>query len=248
MTEKKILSILRNYKEGKIKEDEVIQKLIKLPFEDIHIAKIDHHRQLRKGFSEAILAIKKTPNQVLQIWEKMQKEHKNLIVTKAKKEHFALIKKKYKEAKFYEESGCIILKRDETIYGKGLILVLAAGTSDYPIAQEAYVCLDALGNKAEMIIDVGVAGLHRLLSFQEKINEARVIIAVAGMDGVLPSIVAGFCKAPVIAVPTSVGYGSHFSGIASLLTMLNSCAPGIAVVNIDNGFGAACLASVINRI
>lgn len=248
MNEREIISLLQAYKAGKIKEEEIIEKLLKLPFEDIEFAKIDHHRQLRKGISEAILALKKTPEQVLKIWERMEKEDKNILVTKATGEHFKLIKEKYGAAKFYENSGCIILKRDEEIYGKGLVLVLAAGTSDYPVAEEAYVSLDVLGNRAELIIDVGVAGLHRLFNYRDKINEARVIIAVAGMDAVLPSIVAGISKAPVIGVPTSVGYGSHFQGLSSLLTMLNSCAPGIAIVNIDNGYGAACLASIINRL
>lgn len=248
MEEKDISKLLRAYKQNKIKESEVIQKIINLPFEDIQFAKIDHHRLLRKGISEAILASHKTPQQVLQIWSKMAKYSKNVLITRAKKEHYLLIQKEYPGAVFHEMSGCITLKRDNEIKGKGLVMVLAAGTSDIPVAEEAFVTLEIQNNKAEMIVDVGVAGLHRLLAIKDKIQEARVIISVAGMEGALPGLLACFSKAPVIAVPTSVGYGSHFNGLASLLTMLNSCSPGIAVVNIDNGYGAACFATLINRI
>lgn len=248
MEEKDISKLLRAYKRNKIKESEVIQKIINLPFEDTEFAKIDHHRLLRKGITEAILASHKTPQQVLQIWSKMEKYSKNVLVTRAKKEHYSLIKKEYPESVFYERSGCITLKRDNEIKGKGLVIVLTAGTSDIPVAEEAFVTLEIQNNKANMIIDVGVAGIHRLLAIKDKIQEARVIISVAGMEGALPGLVASFSKAPIISVPTSIGYGSHFNGLASLLTMLNSCSPGIAVVNIDNGYGAACFATLINRL
>ncbi len=178
----------------------------------------------------------------------MEKYTKNLLVTRANEEHYNLIKKNYSSAVFHELSGCITLKRDNSIMGKGLVLVLSAGTSDLPIAEEAYLTLDIQNNEVNMIIDVGIAGIHRLLAYKDIINKARVIIVVAGMEGALPGLVSSFSKAPVIAVPTSIGYGSHFNGLSSLLTMLNSCSPGIAVVNIDNGYGAACFATIINRL
>jgi NCAIR mutase (PurE)-related protein len=248
MQEKDLRKLLRAYKKNNIKEDELIDKIRKLPFEDIGYAKIDHHRELRKGIPEAILASHKTPRQVFEIWQKMEKYLSNILVTRATKKHYLMIKKRYPDAVFHQLSGCITLKRDKSIKGKGLVLVLAAGTSDLPIAEEAYVTLDLQNNKAELITDVGVAGIHRLFAYKEKIEQARVIIAIAGMEGALPGIVASLSKAPVIAVPTDVGYGSHFGGLSSLLTMLNSCSPGIAVVNINNGYGAACMATLINRL
>ncbi|OGF65184.1 MAG: hypothetical protein A2Y62_17575 [Candidatus Fischerbacteria bacterium RBG_13_37_8] len=245
MKENELKELLSAYKKNKLSEHDLIKKLKNLPFENIGIAKIDHHRYLRKGIPEAILASHKTPQQVLQIWERMEKYTQNILATRANEKHFHSIKKKYPEAVFYPLSGCIILKRDNSIQGAGLVLVISGGTSDIPVAEEAFLTLDMLGYRTEMLTDVGVAGLHRLLHYQEKIREAKVIIAVAGMEGALPGLVAGFCAAPVIAVPTSTGYGSHFQGLASLLTMLNSCSPGIAVVNIDNGYGAACVAALI---
>ena len=247
MKEEEIRKLLQAFKAGSTKENEVVEIIKNLPFEDIGIAKIDHHRYLRKGIPEAILALRKTPLQVIKIWESMEKYTRNLLVTKAIDKHFHPIKKKYPAAKFHKDAGCITLKRDHSVMGEGLILVIAGGTSDIPIAEEAMVSLGIMCNHAEMLTDVGVAGFHRLFHYHDKINEAKVIIAVAGMEGALPSLIASFCKAPIISVPTSVGYGSHFSGLASLLTMLNSCSPGIAVVNIDNGYGAACVATLINR-
>ena len=227
-----------------------MERLRGLPYEDLGFAKIDHHRALRQGYPEVIFARGKTAKQVSEIARGMlrAKASHNILITRADKEIFAGVKKIARAAKFYLLSGAIAIQRTRVTSGKGLILVVTAGTSDIPVAEEAVVTAETMGNRVEAVYDVGVAGLHRLLEHRKKLADARVIVCVAGMEGALPSVVAGLVAVPVIAVPTSTGYGSSFGGLTALLGMLNSCASNVSVVNIDNGFGAGCVASVINRL
>lgn len=222
-----------------------------MPFEDLGFAKIDHHRALRQGYAEVVFARGKTPAQVAGIVRRLLGDRgarHNVLITRADAKTSAAVKRVNRTARFHSLSGVIDIRRNREVRGKGLILVVTAGTSDIPVAEEALLTAQAMGNKAEAIYDVGVAGLHRLLEYKSKLDAARVIICVAGMEGALPSVVAGLVGVPVIAVPTSTGYGASFGGVAALLGMLNSCASNVSVVNIDNGFGAACVASVINRL
>ncbi|MGA7626146.1 MAG: nickel pincer cofactor biosynthesis protein LarB [Candidatus Acidiferrales bacterium] len=250
MDEGEIRKFLEAVKGGALTVESAVQRLKKLPYEDLGFAKIDHHRSLRQGFPEVIFARKKTPKQVADIVRGMlrAKASHNILVTRADKNIFAAVKRIARSAKFHELSGAITISRSNHNYGKGFILVVTAGTSDIPVAEEALVTAQMMGHHAEAIYDVGVAGLHRLLEHRQKLTEARVIICVAGMEGALPSVVAGLVSAPVIAVPTSTGYGSSFGGLTALLAMLNSCSSNVSVVNIDNGFGAGCVAGVINRL
>jgi NCAIR mutase (PurE)-related protein len=240
--------LLEDVRHGKATTEQALKRLRHLPFEDIDFAKIDHHRALRVGTPEVIYAAGKSPVQVAEIFVRMARHGGNVLATRANEQHARAVLRRVRKAKFHEASGCIVLKQDSTINGKGLIAVVAAGTSDLGIAEEAQLTAELMGNEVELICDVGVAGLHRLFAHRETLDRARVIIVCAGMEGALPSAVAGLVSAPIIAVPTSVGYGASFQGIAALLGMLNSCAPNVAVVNIDNGFGAACVASSINRM
>ena len=238
-----IHEILISLSNSKITVDQAFEQLKDLPFQDLGFAKLDHHRQIRKNIPEAILCAGKTIQQIVTIFEKMQ-EKTNILATKASPEVMQVIAEKFPQAEIHKESGIIFLgKYPEKLIGK--VIVLTAGTSDIKIAEEAVLVLKSAGVNVESIYDVGVAGLHRLLNFKDTIKEADAIIAVAGMDGVLPTVVAGLFAVPVIAVPTSIGYGTNFSGVAPLLTMLNSCAPGVVVVNIDNGYGAGCFATMI---
>lgn len=246
MYEQKIKKVMDKVANKELKVDEAIKKLKFMPFEDLGFAKIDHHRALRKGFPEVIFCQNKTTEQVVSIIKKMAENNADVLATRATEEIFNEVKKHFREAKYNKTSKTIsIIKNKKT--SKGKILVLSAGTSDMNVAEEAAVVAEAMGNKVERLYDVGVAGLHRLLNNKEKLSEANVLIIVAGMDGVLPSVVSGLFGKPIIAVPTSVGYGASFKGIAPLLTMLNSCSPGVVVVNIDNGFGAGYFASLINK-
>jgi len=252
MNQSELLKILESVKAGELAPDKAIERLKHLPFEDLGFAKVDHHRALRQGFAEVVLGRGKTPQQVAEIVRKKDSRH-NILVTRADKKIFAAVKrtsgKDARSAKFHELSGVISIERSDEITGKGTILVVSAGTSDIPVAEEALLTARMMGNRAEPLYDVGVAGIHRLLEHREsKLAQARVIICVAGMEGALPSVVGGLVAVPVIAVPTSVGYGASFGGAAALLGMLNSCASNVTVVNIDNGFGAACVASCINRL
>jgi hypothetical protein len=235
---------------GRKSPDAAAARLRRLPFEDVGFAKIDHHRGIRQGRAEVIYARGKTPRQAAEIVARMMKAsaRQNILITRADGATFAAVKKRARGAKFHPLSGAIAIERNREMTGKGLILIVTAGTSDVPAAEEAMVTARLMGNRAEMLCDVGVAGLHRLLGHSEKVAEARVIICVAGMEGALPSVVGGLVAAPVIAVPTSTGYGAGAGGYAALLAMLNSCASNVCVVNIDNGFGAACVASAINRL
>jgi len=255
MNQSELLKILEFVKSGNLAPERAIERLKHLPFEDLGFAKVDHHRALRQGFAEVILGKGKTPQQVAEIVRAMLRKkdsRHNILVTRADKKIFAAVRrtsrKEAPKAKFYELSGAITIKRNVEITGKGTILVVSAGTSDIPVAEEALLTARMMGNHAEQLYDVGVAGIHRLLEHREKLTQARVIICVAGMEGALPSVVGGLVSLPVIAVPTSVGYGASFGGVAALLGMLNSCSSNVTVVNIDNGFGAACVASCINRL
>jgi pyridinium-3,5-biscarboxylic acid mononucleotide synthase len=251
MTEHDIRNLLEALQAGRMSANQALDRLKHLPFEDLGFAKIDHHRSLRQGYAEVILGRGKTPEQVAAIVRRMLRakaSHHNILITRADKKIFAAVRRVSRTAKFHELSGVIAIERDPTLSGKGTILVVSAGTSDIPVAEEALLTAQLMGNRAEALYDVGVAGLHRLLDHRTKLLDARVIICVAGMEGALPSVVAGLVAVPVIAVPTSVGYGASFGGVTALLGMLNSCASNVSVVNIDNGFGAACVASVINRL
>ena len=258
MNENDIRNLVEALRAGKVGADEAVDRLRRLPFEDIGFAKIDHHRALRQGYPEVVFGRGKTAKQVAEIVRGMLRANAshNILITRANEDTFSAVKRLIgagkkrggAQAEFHELSGAITILRDRTVRANGLILVVTAGTSDIPVAEEALVTARAMGNRAEAIYDVGVAGLHRLIEHREKLAEARVIICVAGMEGALPSVVAGMVAAPVIAVPTSTGYGSSFGGMTALLAMLNSCASNVSVVNIDNGFGAGCVASVINHL
>src|SRR3989441_8439952 len=254
MNQSDLLKILELVKAGELAPAKAIERLKHLPFEDIGFAKVDHHRALRQGFAEVILGKGKTPQQVAEIVRAMlckKDSRHNILVTRADTKIYSVVKKTNgktaRAAKFHPVSGVITIERSQEITGKGTILVVSAGTSDIPVAEEALLTARMMGNRAEPLYDGGVAGIHRLLEYRGKLAEARVIICVAGMEGALPSVVGGLVAVPVIAVPTSVGYGASFGGVAALLGMLNSCASNVTVVNIDNGFGAACVASCINR-
>ena len=251
MNQLELLKILESVKAGELAPDKAIERLKHLPFEDLGFAKVDHHRALRQGFAEVIFGKGKTPQQIAAIVKSMLRHkdsRQNILVTRANAKIFGAVKKLHRVAKFHALSGVITIERSAAITGKGTILVVSAGTSDIPVAEEALLTARMMGNRAEHLYDVGVAGIHRLLEHREKLTQARVIICVAGMEGALPSVVGGLVAVPVIAVPTSVGYGASFGGVAALLGMLNSCASNVTVVNIDNGFGAACVASCINRV
>ena len=251
METRELLKLLESVKEKKLSPDEALRQIKHLPFEDLDFAKVDHHRALRQGFAEVVFAKGKTPMQVAEIVKAMLRKDgskHNVLVTRADSRIFAAVKRLAKSAKFHTLSGVISIERNKEIGGKGKIVVVSAGTSDIPVAEEALLTARIMGNRAERLYDVGVAGIHRLLENRNALGDARVIICVAGMEGALPSVVGGLVGAPVIAVPTSVGYGASFGGVAALLGMLNSCASNVCVVNIDNGFGAARVASAINRI
>jgi NCAIR mutase (PurE)-related protein len=247
MTEDQIRKILEDHKSGQLSGDDALQHLRKLPFEDLVFANIDHHRSLRQGFPEVVFGSGKTPSQVRKIVESLHKHDHNILVTRATAAQFQEVREIAPEAEFHEAARAIVIRKDSAIHGKGTVMVVSAGTSDLPVAEEAVVTLQMMGNHVDTLYDVGVAGLHRLLDRRDRIVAARVLVVVAGMEGALPSVVGGLVSVPVIAVPTSVGYGASFGGVAALLGMLNSCASNVSVVNIDNGFGAAMVASLINR-
>jgi hypothetical protein len=229
-------------------EKRLLDYLRDLPFEDLGFARVDHHRVLRQGFPEVILGVGKTPAQIAAIADRIIERGHSLLVTRTTAAAYDAILPMAPQAIFHAEAGAITLKQNDITPGHGVVLVASAGTSDQPVAEEAVVTAELMGNMVDRLYDVGVAGIHRLLSAQNRLSAARVIVVVAGMEGALPSVVAGLVGVPVIAVPTSVGYGTSFGGIAALLGMLNSCSNGVAVVNIDNGFGAATIASIINHL
>lgn len=227
---------------------DILKVLRAAPYEDIGLARIDHHRALRQGFPEVILGTGKTPAQIAAIAERIVANGRTLLVTRAQPQAFDAVLARVPQAVYHEAGRLISVEATPAAKGQGRVLVACAGTSDLPVAEEAALTAEIMGNDVDRLYDVGVAGLHRLLGALDQLYSARVLIVVAGMEGALPSVVAGLVSAPVIAVPTSVGYGASFGGLAALLAMLNSCANGVSVVNIDNGFGAACMASAINHL
>jgi NCAIR mutase (PurE)-related protein len=251
MNSEDILKLLESVAARKLSPEAAVERLKHLPFEDIGFAKVDHHRALRQGYAEVIFGKGKTPAQVAEIARAMlskKDSRHNILITRADKKIFSAVKRVSRAAVFHPLSGVIRVERSQEITGKGTILIVSAGTSDIPVAEEALLTARLMGNRVEHLYDVGVAGIHRLLEHRLRLTEARVIICIAGMEGALPSVVGGLVGVPVIAVPTSTGYGASFGGVAALLGMLNSCASNVTVVNIDNGFGAACVASCINRL
>ncbi len=243
-----IKDILNRVYQKKLSPERAFRILKDYPYQDLTFAKIDHHRELRKGFPEFIYGQGKTSEQIAKIASEIFKKGSNLLITKVGSEVFKILSKKIPQARYNSQAKAIYLKQKEPVSGKGKIVIITAGTSDIPVAEEAVVTCEILGNKTEKIYDVGVAGIHRLFGEYEKIKKARVVIVVAGMEGALPSVVAGIVDVPIVAVPTSIGYGASLKGLAALLAMLNSCPGGVGVVNIDNGFGAGYLASLINHL
>ena len=241
-------SLLNEVREGRTAVGEALGRLRDLPFEDLGFAKVDHHRALRTGMPEVIFSAGKTAAQVAQIFAHMAQAGGNVLATRASQEVFDAVSEKERRAVFHEAARAITLTQTPAAPGTGSIAVVCAGTSDLPVAEEAAVTARLMGNTVELIADVGVAGIHRLLAQKGPLQSARVLIVCAGMEGALPTVVGGLVNAPVLAVPTSVGYGASFGGVAALLGMLNTCAPNVSVVNIDNGFGAACIASLINHL
>jgi NCAIR mutase (PurE)-related protein len=249
MDKKNVANILESYRTGVLSLEEAMDNLSILPYEDLEFAKLDHHRLIRQGFAEVVFCHGKTVAQVAAIVERLSKHNNNVLATRADKDMFDAVKKIVPEANYDETSRLIIIKRRENIIDETrFILVISAGTSDMPVAEEAAITAEVMGHKVKRVYDVGVAGIHRLLDQQKILMEANVVVVVAGMEGALASVVGGMIAKPVIAVPTSIGYGANFGGLAALLSMLNSCAAGVAVVNIDNGFGAGRLASIINQM
>src|SRR5258706_1457410 len=255
MNERELHKLLDLVRLGALPPDRAAARLKHLPFEDLGFAKVDHHRSLRQGYAEVVFGKGKTPEKVAQIVKSMLRHkgsRQNILVTRADAAMFKAVRRlnpsAKSAAKFHALSGVITIERSREVTGKGQLFVVSAVPSDIPVAEEALLTARMMGNRAEPLYDVGVAGIHRLLEHREKLAEARVIICVAGMEGALPSVVGGLVGVPVIAVPTRIGYGASFVGVAALLGMLNSCASNVTVVNIDNGFGAACVASCINRL
>lgn len=229
-------------------EQLIVEALRSRPYEDLGFAKVDHHRSIRQGFPEVVLGLGKSPSQVARIAVEIAGRGSTLVITRAAPEMFEAVRSLVPHATYNVEARIVSLRQQDVLPGHGRILVVSAGTSDAPIAEEAACTAELMGNEVDRLYDVGVAGLHRLLGERDRLQTARAIVVVAGMEGALPSVVAGLVSVPVIAVPTSVGYGASFGGLAALLGMLNSCAGGVSVVNIDNGFGAASVASLINHL
>ncbi|HEY7404014.1 MAG TPA: nickel pincer cofactor biosynthesis protein LarB [Candidatus Angelobacter sp.] len=248
MNPSSLRKLLQEVRSGAVSPDEAVARLRHLPFEDLGFARVDHHRRVRSGMPEVIFSQGKSPVQVARIFKSMAAQGGNVLATKAAEEHFRAVRKVVRKAEYRKLARAITLQQDSTVYGKGTVVVISAGTSDIPVAEEALVTAEIMGNTVAHLYDVGVAGIHRLLAERETFDKARVIIVCAGMEGALPSVVGGLARVPVIAVPTSVGYGASFNGLAALLGMLNSCASNVSVVNIDNGFGAGYVASMINRL
>jgi NCAIR mutase (PurE)-related protein len=251
MTPIELRDLLDRLSNGLLSLDETEARLLHVlraqPYEDLGFARVDHHRPLRQGFPEVILGLGKTPEQIAAIAAEIDRRGSTLLVTRASDDAWAAVRTVVPDAAYFPVARIIARQQPDVTRGKGTILVAAAGTSDLPVAEEAAVTAELMGNDIDRLYDVGVAGIHRLLGEHARLSSARVIVVVAGMEGALPSVVAGLVSVPVIAVPTSIGYGASFGGIAALLGMLNSCSSGVSVVNIDNGFGAANIASLINH-
>jgi hypothetical protein len=248
MDRMRLETLLNDVREGRTVVNDAVERLKDLPFEDLGFAKLDHHRALRTGMPEVIFAAGKTAAQVAQIFVRMAHDGGNVLATRVSQEAWEAVERAEPRAQFHETARAITLTQAPTVPGVGTIGVVCAGTSDLPVAEEAVVTARLMGNTVELIADVGVAGIHRLLAQKTSLQSARVLIVCAGMEGALPTVVGGLVDAPVLAVPTSVGYGASFGGVAALLGMLNTCSPNVSVVNIDNGFGAASIASLINHL
>jgi NCAIR mutase (PurE)-related protein len=252
MNPHELRDLLRGVADGAVAPSTAEQQLIDAikaePFTDLGFARVDHHRAIRHGFPEVVLGLGKTPAQIAGIAAEIVRRGSTLLVTRAVAEAYAAVRHTVPDAEYHADARIICLRQGDIVRGKGVVLIAAAGTSDLPVAEEAALTAELMGNDIDRLYDVGVAGIHRLLVERARLNAARVIIVVAGMEGALPSVVSGLVAVPVIAVPTSIGYGASFGGVAALLGMLNSCASGVSVVNIDNGFGAANIASLINHL
>jgi NCAIR mutase (PurE)-related protein len=247
MDSKELERLLRSFKSGDLNADEAARRINNLHYEDIGYAKVDHGRASRQGFPEVVFGAGKTREQVVGIVERLAQRSPNVIVTHTDADTFGEVRNVVTEAEWHESARLIRIQRDNTELGVGAIAAVTAGTSDIPVAEEAALTAEAMGNRVERIWDVGVAGIHRVLAERELLQRARVVIVAAGMEGALPSVVGGLVSVPVVAIPTSIGYGASFGGVAALLGMLNSCSSNVTVVNIDNGFGAGFVAALINR-
>jgi NCAIR mutase (PurE)-related protein len=248
VTTAQAIQLLEKFRNGQVDRDQVLRAFQAAPVADLGFAQVDLHRALRKGFPEVIFGASKTPAQIVAIAAKLVEQEQNVLITRLAPEHVRALQKKFKQAKHHELARCVTIEKKSLPKRRGTIAVICAGTSDLPVAEEAVVTAEIMGNRVVRIVDAGVAGLHRILSQLEVLQQANVLVVVAGMEGALPSVVAGLVSKPVIAVPTSVGYGASFGGVAALLGMLNSCGSGVTVVNIDNGFGAGYAASQINNL
>ncbi|MBI1895037.1 MAG: nickel pincer cofactor biosynthesis protein LarB [Acidobacteria bacterium] len=248
MDQEQLRALLDDVRAGAVEVDSALERLRHMPFEDLGFAKVDHHRALRHGMPEVVFGKGKAPDQVIEIAASILARSPNLLITRVDAAIADRLVARFPAVEYFPLSGAVRVWRDRTVHGKGKITVVCAGTSDMPVAQEAEVTAETMGNEVEAIYDIGVAGIHRLISNSARLTAARVCVVCAGMEGALPSAVGGMVSCPVIAVPTSVGYGASFNGLAALLGMLNSCASNVTVVNIDNGFGAGYVASLINRL
>ena len=248
MNEEQLRELFAGVRSGAVDLDHAVERMRHMPFEDLGFAKVDHHRALRHGIPEVIFALGKTAEQIVGIAERLEERSANFLITRCEPEKARAVLARFPEAEHFARSGVIRMWRDRELTGKGTIAVICAGTSDIPVAEEAMVTAETMGNKVEAIYDVGVAGIHRLMAHRVQLSAARIAVVCAGMEGALPSAVGGMVSCPVVAVPTSVGYGASFQGLAALLGMLNSCASNVTVVNIDNGFGAGYFASIVNHL
>ncbi len=248
MNAKELKTLFEQVRGGKISPDDAVQKLRHMPFEDLGFAKVDHHRSLRVGMPEVIFGPGKRPAHLAEIFARLAERGNNVLATRVAEDQVRAVRKKLRKAEHNDVARTLVLRQKSEKTGKGTVAIVCAGTSDVPVAEEAAVTAELMGNEISRIYDVGVAGIHRLLAHKSELSEARVLIVCAGMEGALPSVVGGLVGVPVIAVPTSVGYGASFGGLTALLGMMNSCASNVTVVNIDNGFGAAYVASMINRL
>ncbi len=248
MYQEYIRDLLQQVRDKNISTETALEKFKNLPYEEMGFAKLDHHRQIRQGFPEVIYCPGKEKEQVVEIAKRLVDSRSTVLATRATEEIYTELRKEFPHAEYHRAAGAVVIRSGEALSGVGLVAVVSAGTADIPVAEEAALTAELVGARVDKIFDVGVAGIHRLLTHGEKIRKARVVVVVAGMEGALASVVGGLVERPVVAVPTSVGYGAHFNGLAPLLTMLNSCATGVTVVNIDNGFGAGYAAALINRL
>jgi len=248
MDQDQLRALLEQVRGGAVEIETALDRLRHMPFEDLGFAKVDHHRALRHGMPEVVFGLGKTADQISTIAASLLSKAQNVLLTRVTADVAARLQREQAGGEYFPASGALRFWRDRTLRGKGKIAVVCAGTSDLPVTEEAEVTAEVMGNEVDAIHDIGIAGIHRLMHHRERLCEARVIIVCAGMEGALPSVIGGLVMAPVIAVPTSVGYGASFHGLAALLGMLNSCASNVTVVNIDNGFGAAYAASLINRL